>query len=125
MLGEIAVGVLRFVQSLDVGDVQFEHFLDVEFEGVVRTGRFGVGIIGVVVELDVGGLEMVGIGGDQDVMVMVVVRSMMVGGWALFVLLRYDRSKEAGHVVDDAFRVQEQLIFGRTTVLDGLLADKA
>lgn len=105
MLGEIAVGVLGFVQSLDVGDVQFEHFLDVEFEGVVRTGRFGVGIVGVVVELDVGGLEMVGVGGDQNVMVMMVVRSMMVGGWALFVFLRYDRTEEAGHVVDDAFGV--------------------
>lgn len=79
--------------------------MDVKFEGVVRTGRFGVGIVGVVVELDVGGLEMVCIGGDQDVMVMVVMWSMMVGGWALFVLLRYDRSEEAGHVVDDAFRV--------------------
>lgn len=105
MLGEIAVGVFCFVQSLDVGDVQFEHFLDVEFEGVVRTGCFGVGVVGVVVELDVGGLEMVGVGGDQDVMVMVVVWSMMVGSWALFVLLRYDRSEEAGHVIDDAFRI--------------------
>lgn len=105
MLGEIAVGVLCFVQSLDVGDVQFEHFLDVKFKGVVRTGRFGVGIVGVVVELDVSGLEMVGVGGDQDVMVVMVVWSMMVGGRALFVLLRYDRSEKAGHIVDDAFRV--------------------
>lgn len=105
MLREIAVGVLRFVQSLDVGNVQFEHFLDVEFEGVVRTGCFWVGIVGIVVELDVGGLKMVGVGGDQDVMVMMVVWSMMVGGWALFVLLRNDRSEEAGHVVDNAFGI--------------------
>lgn len=105
MLGEIAVGVFCFVQSLDVGDVQFEHFLDVEFEGIVRTGRFGVGVVGIIVELDVGGLEMVGVGGDQDVMVMMVVWSMMVGGWALFVLLRYNRSEEAGHVVDNAFGI--------------------
>lgn len=107
MLREIAVGVLCFVQSLDVCDVQLEHLLDVEFEGVVRTGRFRVGVVGIVVELDVGGLEMIGVGRDEDVMVMMVMWSMMVGGWALFVFLRYDRSEEAGHVVDDAFGIQK------------------
>lgn len=39
--------------------------------------------------------------------------------------LRYDRSEEAGHVVDDAFWVQKQLIFGRAAILDGLLTDEA
>lgn len=62
--------------------------------------------------------------GDQHVMVMVVMRTMMMGAvGALF--LRYDRPEKAGHVVDNAFRVQQQLIFGRAVVLDWLLADKA
>lgn len=87
-----------------------------------------IGVVRVVVELDVGGLKMiVGVcGGDQHVVMMVVVWSTMVGaGGALFVLLRYHRSEEAGHVVDYAFGVQKQLIFGRTVVLDWLLTDKA
>lgn len=58
MLGDVAERAFLLVQPLNVGNVEFEHFLDVEFEGIVRTRRWSrIFITAVVVELNVGGLH--------------------------------------------------------------------
>lgn len=81
MLGDVAEGVLLLAQPLDVGDVKFEHLLDVEFERVVRRGsRRSRLFVTVAIELNVSNLQpMAGtVRGRKYVMVVVMMRSVVL-----------------------------------------------
>lgn len=79
-MGYVAERVFLLAQPLDVGDVKFEHFLDIEFKRVVRRGsRISRLFVTVAIELNVGNLQsMAGtVCGRQYVMMMVMMRGVV------------------------------------------------
>lgn len=114
MLGDVAERSFLLVQPLNVGNIEFEHFLYVKLQGIVRgCSRRGRIFITVAVELNVGGLHPMArtVRSRKYVAVRVVVMWSMVMmvriGRTIFVMiLSHDRTKKTGHVVDDALRIK-------------------